>query len=50
MCLHVHLFTMCVPGICGTQKAALDFLELELKADLNYHVGPGMWVLEEQFS
>lgn len=29
-CLHVYMYTICVPAACGDQKRALNSLELEL--------------------
>ena len=44
--LHVCLCTMCVPGACRGQKAALGPLGLELHTDVSCSVGPGTstWV------
>lgn len=36
--LHVCLFTICVPGACGTQKRKLDPVGLELQKAVNQHV------------
>lgn len=40
-CLNVCLCSICVPGIHGGQKRALDALELELGIVVNHHVGAG---------
>ena len=45
-CLHISICTMCVPGAYGSQKRALDLLELKLQMVVNYHVSAGnrTWV------
>lgn len=40
-CLHAHVYTMCMPGPCGSQKRMSDPLGLELKAVVSHYVGPG---------
>ena len=40
-CLHAYMYNTCVPGVCGGQKKALDFLELELQMVVSCHVAEG---------
>lgn len=48
-CLPGCLCTMCVPGVSGGQKQALDPLELELQMFVNCHVDARnqTWVLRK---
>lgn len=47
VCLHVCVNTVCLSGSYAGQKIALNFLELESKAVVSYHVSAGnkFWVL-----
>lgn len=45
MCVYACVHVCVHPGACGNQKMALDSLELELKAVLNYP----MWILGSEF-
>lgn len=37
LCLNIHLYAVCVPGICGGQRR----MELELQKVVSCHVGAG---------
>lgn len=39
-CLHVSLYSMCMPGIWKAQKRESDSLELEFLAFVSHHVDP----------
>lgn len=42
--MYVCLCTLCVPGVWGEWKWALDLLELKLQTVVNLHVGAENWI------